>query len=201
MDGSSAFGSDLAPDLRHDVTVGAFSRIGLFQGFTFQPEIAWVRKGGRGNLHLLITGMGQTDVIDVKYQERVDWIEAPLLMRWELPVHGGGPYLILGPTPAWRVGEGKSHIDSWSWTTTGGPSPANVDAEIFEDVGTFDDPTLPSTSFDLGLAGGLGIRIGHGPVRFALEARYTRGLLDVHPSDAMDLKNEVFAVTTAIELR
>ena len=198
--GPGALGGDLAPDLRHTFTVGGFARIDLLPGLGFQPELAWVSKGGQGDFRLVFSGGGQTDVVDAEYEYRVNWIEVPLLVRWDLPVHALGSYLILGPAPAWRVGDGRSHLESFSMTSTGGPSPTRATAEIFEDVGTFDDLKFPAKSVDLGLAGGLGVRMGHGPLRFALEARYTRGLIDVHPGE-LEIKNEVFAVTTAIELR
>jgi hypothetical protein len=194
------FGNEIGPDLRHDVTLGAFARMEVFPGLSFQPELAWVTKGGQGDFRLTVVGGGQTTTIDYHVKSHYTWIEVPLLLHYELPIGGVNPYLVLGPAPAWSVGDGEAELDDLSISSTG-PRPARSTAQIFEDLGTLDNPKLSTKAVDLGLATGIGVRFGRGPARFSLEARYTHGLLDVHPSDSGEIRNRVFAVTTAVQIR
>lgn len=190
-----SFGDDIGPDNRQDFTAGFFGKLGLGSGWSFQPEIAWVSKGGQGD----VRSPGPFGGYEFHLEHRVNYVEVPLLMRFEVPLGTSlEPYLLAGPAPALRAGEGDTRVRVTSSPSYPPDVGTKAQAIIYEDVGTLDG-TLRTTSFDLGLVGGIGLWFGRGPVRLGLEARYTQGVLDVHPSDHAEMRNAVLAVTTAIE--
>jgi hypothetical protein len=196
-----SFGSDLAPDFRHDLTASFYARLGLGSGFGFQPELALVTKGGKGDLRITISGSGGTQAFDYHIDHRITYLEAPLLMRFEVPAwRSVGPYLLAGPSPALRVGDPATRVSFTQASPNTRARPAKATAQIFEDVGTLDDP-LRTKAFDLGLVGGAGFSLGRGHARLGIDARYTQGVLDTHPSGHAESRNAAFAITTAIEFR
>ena len=185
------FGKIIGPDIRSDVTASIFARFGLGAALGFQPELGWVTKGGAGDV-----GPPSQDFFHLEH--RVNYLEVPLLVRYEIPTRGAfGSYVLLGPAPAFRMGEVDTE-ESFIGKTAG-VRPAKSSAQIFEDLGT--GTWFRAESFDLGIVGGVGAGFGRGNVRLGIEARYNYGLLDVHPSEHADLRNEVFEVTTAVEFR
>src|SRR5262245_3258780 len=93
------FGESIGPDIHSDFTAGIFARFGLGSALWFQPELGWVTKGGAGDV-------GVPSLL-FHLEHRASYLEVPLLMRYEVPTSGAfGPYLLLGPAPAFRIGDG-----------------------------------------------------------------------------------------------
>ena len=189
-------GSAIAPDSRSDFTMSVLGTVPIRPGLSFQPEIGWSSKGGQDDF---TTGASSFHV-----EHRLDYIEVPLLLRFDLPVLGKiQPYALGGAAPAWLVGEDDSEISNTesAMTIANQPArPASASANIFEELGTAGSP-LPARTFDLGLVGGLGFWIGSGRVRFGFEGRYTYGPLDMVPGGEFEFHNHAFALTTGIEVR
>ena len=126
---------------------------------------------------------------------QLDYLEIPILARYSIPLQDGLEVgLLAGPVPAFLLSEGFACGGDYN------------DFEIFDDF--CDDPDVfedddTFESFDLG--GALGLTVGAGP--FSVDARYTRGFMDVInrdlfddpdiTDDQMDTRNSVFSITAA----
>lgn len=72
-------------------------------------------------------------------------------------------------------------------------------AQIFEKVGTLGSQDY--ADWDWGVAGGAGIAIGRGSRRFVTEVRYSRGFVDVIPSDLGSSPSGALSVSLGMEWR
>jgi len=197
-------GDIIAPQVRSDFTWGLFATTRLNSWLSFQPELAWVSKGGKEDF----TAFSFPSPTEVTYTDfhsahRLHYLEVPLLLRFELPSVGPlRPYTLAGPAPAWLLSEDDAEFTQGGSTTVprSAARPARASAQIFEELGAVGDP-LPAQTFDLGVVGGLGLWWGDGRVRLGLEGRYTQGLLDMVPGGDFAFHNSVFGVTAAIEVR
>jgi hypothetical protein len=167
--------------------------------FSLQPEVTWASKGQKydGDVTLQFGPDPVADVIvfDLDFAVRIDYIAMPLLARWDAPPRWGTrPFLVAGPSVAFRT-------DSRLETTEPAPvlfaRPGLRFANIFENVGTFDDP--PYRSFDVGLIGGGGFSVGSERLRAALDLRYEYGALSVLPG--ADRHTGAWVISAGIEVR
>lgn len=192
-----SYGEVVGDHYRDDITAGLYGALRLAGGWSFQPEVAVVSKGGRGDLRFGISSGGTTEVWDAHLEHHLGYLEFPLLLRYDMTTGGFvEPYLVAGPVPAWRIGKGRTE-EKIEISSSPSARPARGAAQIFEGVGTF-DPISETDSFDMGLVGGLGVMLGRGQLRLGLEGRYTRGVVDVSP---LSIRNAAFAFTTVIEIR
>lgn len=159
------------------LTGGGFVRIG-FGGFSIQPELMFVRKGTE-----FATGT------DDDFEVRVDYVEIPLLLRYDIGLVGAplSPYLYAGPAVAFEV--------ACEFAGSSGGVDATIDcddaaAELGED--------FEHEEMDFGVMVGGGVGFGLGPGRLLVEGRYTWGLRDLLEPDPTEgpaeLKNRSGAV-------
>ncbi len=101
---------------------------------------------------------------DPNYWMQVDYLEAPVLVRARLPFLPGPvwPVLHAGVAPAREIRSRQAYT----------PMPSN---------GLFPS-WLPNRSWDLAAAGGAGLAVERDRLRLLVEARYSRGLLDLYPN-------------------
>ena len=110
-------------------------------------------------------------------QMRLQYLEIPLLVRASLPVDGAVvPYVTFGPSFG-----------------------IALDAEFEAEPLPARDMTDDLQHVDVGGTVGVGARVGRGPLRLALEARYTTGFDDLWDiSGNFESINQTFGFTAAI---
>ena len=201
---ASAIRSDhtggFAPDTRAGFAGSLFCRIALGPSLSIQPEVGWASKGGAGDLtisYVTPTGSTITGTADYPFEQRVDYLEVPVLLRV-----GPGrdsffePYFVLGPGIAFRTGQ-KTQTD---YRPVEPQNPAVQPASIFEGAGTFDHPSYRAVDFSSIF--GFGLAMGRGVFRVVLDARYATGLVGaLETVDRKDAHNRSWITTLGVELR
>ena len=155
---------------------GGYLALPVNSALAFQTEVLLSKKGAK-------TGSLSTDpngnptgaynlVVDLTY------LEIPVLARISLPATGGiVPSAFAGPSFGIKLG-GKVRTDL----------PGQLDADLGE-----------LKAVDVGVAAGAGVRVGRGPVKFLVDARYTTGLSDIYDVNGnLESINSVFSLTTGV---
>jgi hypothetical protein len=190
------FGKSIGGDYRSGFTAAAGWRFRLTDRFSFAPEVAWVARGGDGNLRFVSPGPS-TQVTDYSIENRFHYVEFPILLRVDLPAARAiRPYLVAGPAPAVKAGV-RQVVETTTRSGPGATTPQIQYAIIFEPAGTLGNQRVEA--IDLGLVGGAGVTLGSGRARLAIEGRYTHGLLDVIDG-GVESRNRGFAATLGVEL-
>ncbi len=137
------------------ITLGAFGRYAVIPAVMIEANVLYAQKG-----------------YDVEPTVRVDYLEAPLLVRVD-PLRGRSParlFAFAGVAPAVRVGCSASGVAFDNAMHTSYAYSGSCDSA----------PTPPTPSrFDLGgvLGGGVGWTFGFGTLE--LQARFARSLIDI----------------------
>src|SRR5262249_26392952 len=149
-------------------SAGGFVTIRLNRHLVFQPEAAFVQKGA-----LL------TDPRSGNEQARthLNYLEVPLLLRWEGAGGRMTPYLVLGPALGFALG---AHVDASA-------SGVQTDVDVSDEV----------RAIDSGLALGAGIDRG----RWGVGARVVQGLIDIGNSTRVDRAVRTRTVTLLATIR
>jgi hypothetical protein len=84
-------GADKAPDLKYrmGITGGISYRIGLIAGISLQPEVMYIQKGAVSEVNTL---QGIYTIND-KRTAMLDYIDIPLLVKFNLPIPVFSPYI------------------------------------------------------------------------------------------------------------
>ena len=178
---------------------GFHQQIAINERFSIQPELLFISKGGEMTAHIRETVTGQpTQEFDVHVEHALDYLEFPVLARFDVtPAGFVHPYVLTGPSVAFRT-SARSELSFEGATVT--PAPAGIqNAQIFEEVGTFDQPNYKKV--DWSWIGGGGVQLGRGAVRFGVEARYGYGVSNLYPSDNVKAHNHALSVMAGIDLR
>ncbi len=174
---STTFGTDGAHFDVGGITrfaAGAFAEFSLWPEVAVQPELMFVRNGGRAAL----TSSGAT----LKQTLTVDYLELSILGKWILPLQSGvHPVLYLGPSGALKIGS---------------------TVEIESGSGKFKSSAAAIRSTDFGIAvGGEAtlFQIRGGVV--ILDARYRIGLKDIADDGIEDdLKTNTFLLMAGLKM-
>lgn len=103
----------LGQDLKYMATGGAalFAEFPLDQNFSFRPEVAYNRRGGK--LDRLNLGSGTVGTIIgslTNARLNIDYIDVPLLLQYKFsPAAEGSAYLVAGPSVGFLVGNSMSN--------------------------------------------------------------------------------------------
>lgn len=103
----------LGQDLKYMATGGAalFAEIPIDQNFTFRPEVAYNRRGGK--LDQLNLGSGTVGTIIgslVNARLNIDYVDVPLLLKYKFSAgEEGSAYLIAGPSLGFLVDNSMSN--------------------------------------------------------------------------------------------
>lgn len=154
---------------------GVFATGRISPRFGLRAELLYVMKGAKDRFEVTdnagnVVGQGHDHWV-LKY------IEVPVLARVSLsPSARVRPELVFGPSLAVKLSGTLRSEAPGSPTTTATISQLKT--------------------FDLGVAAGFGISVGHGPVRWLLDVRYSTGLLSAFDSVAgsLDASNSVVSV-------
>lgn len=172
-DGDLSAGVEKSPVL--GFTGGVMAQLPLSPSFAVRPEVLFTMKGTKISSEVTVGGT----TVEASQTTRINYVEVPVMARVALPV---GPFadagILVGPTVGFKLSESlKAERDG-------------VEINIGDSADDF------AKSFDAGVA--VGAEYGSGP--FAVEARYTYGLLGVNEDDDdedFSVKNGVFSITGA----
>ena len=194
------FGGDLGDLATHRAKsgaagVGASYRVQPW--LSIQPELWWIRKGGRDEFSFTATP-GETFTFVNRY--KLDYLELPIVARVE-PVLGAvvRPHVIAGAAAAFRM-EGQTEF------LYPPVMPVMLRrglqyADIFERLAT-SDYADSYRRFDVDVVGGGGLALGRGPVAVELEARYLYGLRDIMPPGSVFRGyNRAWVLTGGVRIR
>jgi len=166
-------------------TVGAVAEFGIANGFAIQTEVNYTKKGFIINEGIPLELANIPLPIGVKVTTDLNYIEVPILAKYNFGNGKVGGYVTAGPT--------MSYASNGRFRTA-----ANffIDFNVVDQKFNFDD--LNISKFDIGASVGAGGTVNLGGMKLFVDARYTHGFnkLDNIPVIDLDFKNRNFALTT-----
>jgi len=160
---------------RAGFSIGGFAIVDFGGPFALQPELRYIQRGY--GMDVSVTGFGGQQTT-LEGTLKVDYLDVPVLARFEFPTSGFTPHVLAGP----RIG---FNINAEQKTEGGGQSSTE---DISEGVS--------GTEFGLELGAGADFRIGAGTV--IVDVRYGLGLTDVPDGGDLSLSNRAFMVTAGV---
>ncbi len=148
-------------ELRFGLAAGGFVVWPIGSRFAFQPEVLFNQKGAKID----------SDLVEASI--RFDYLEVPLLARYNLTSSAQPFFLVGGPSLAFRL-----HAEA-----------SALLGEESESIDITDD----TEELDWGLVVGAGKEFS----RFSVEGRYTHGFKDVDP-DGANIKNRAITVLAGV---
>jgi hypothetical protein len=156
---------------RTSFIVGGYLLASFSQALGLQTEVLYTQKGV--NEKMTATVEGQTVTVDTTV--KLSYVEVPVLLRYTHVSSGKSrPYLYLGPSFAFKTGA------RLTGTASSGSQSESLDEDLSSEV----------RSYDIGIALGGGVEFG----RWIVDARFTRGLVNVAAVSGDDIKNASFAI-------
>ena len=166
-------------------TVGAVAEFGIANGFAIQTEANYTKKGFIINEGIPLELANIPLPVGVKVTTDLNYIEVPVLAKYNFGNGKVGGYVTAGPT--------MSYAASGRFRTA-----ANfiIDFNVVDQKFDFDDFNI--SKFDLGASIGAGGTVNLGTTKLFVDARYTHGFnkLDNIPVIDLDFRNKNFAITT-----
>ncbi len=181
----------LAPDFKSidAFNIGAVLEVPLGYGFSFQPELAYSRKGFRVEEDFAVDLFDIPVPVGVEAISRFDYLEAPLLMKYKFGEGRTQAYLAAGPSFGYALDGQLITRANALLDIEVGNSDIDLDAinyERFEVAGT--------------VAGGLSFATSFG--QLFLDARYHHGFTQLYDIPVMDerARNRNFGVSAGFML-
>lgn len=173
--------------------LAAFAEFNLGNRFTFQPEIAFMQRGGniRSETNVYWDGpdFGYPEgykVVDLRQRETLNYIDIPL--NFEKNFGGGniGAYVSVGTTFSFAVGNGRGMEElTVEYPTSEGGVTSQIDrAEYTIEMGSGRNDDYKAYDFGLNLGAGVAFIRESGELSF--DVRFVQGLRNV---DVGSLKN------------
>ncbi|MEM6963114.1 MAG: porin family protein [Bacteroidota bacterium] len=172
-------------DANRSFTFGAVAEVDIANGFAFQPEVNYSKKGFDMNLAIPLDFIDIPLPVGVKVITDLNYVEVPLLAKYNFGNGSLGGYVTAGPT--------MSYANSAEFRTA---TNFIIDINLIrEDI---DLDALNISRFDIGGSVGAGGTLDLGRTKLFLDARYTHGFkkLDNLPVIDLDFRNRNFAITT-----
>ena len=166
-------------------TFGAVAEIGIANGFAIQTELNYTKKGFIINEGIPLEIANIPLPVGVKVTTDLNYMELPILAKYNFGNEKVGGYLTAGPT--------MSYASNGRFRTA-----ANfiIDLNVIDQEFDFDN--LNISKFDVGASIGAGGTVKLGTTKLFMDARYTHGFnkLDNIPVIDLDFKNKNFSLTT-----
>jgi len=159
---------DLDFENRTGTTFGAVLQLPLGSSFVLQPEALFIQKGAKLN-----TAIGS---VSSRRSVRLDYFEAPLLLRYDFSRETIAPHVYAGPSVGFNVGCKVQVTDQGAIPNT------STDCER--------DNFKPK-SFDYGFTVGAGVDLNLGGIAATGGLRYGVGLADIRDDDSDAFKSRV----------
>jgi hypothetical protein len=157
---------DIKLDNRTGTFLGVSLQAPLGSSLAFQPELVFLNKGAKFSL---IDGTSTNSG-----SVRLDYVEVPLLLRYDFARSFVGPHLYAGPSIGFNVGCAVNYAS--------GPSSGSRDC-------TNND--FKPKSLDYGLIGGGGVDFNLGGISATGGLRYEIGLADIRSDNSSTFKDRV----------
>jgi len=152
----------LDPTSRHGLTGGISYRIGLIAGFAIQPEVMYVQKGAI----YTISGSQGIYTAESKTTYKFDYIDIPILVKFNLPLPVFSPYIEGGVS--YGILLSAKQKEEHSSNVPGDVSTSN-ETDIKDEITKNDLSFIVGVGFDL--------------VIFEIDARYVIGTKRLHKDD------------------
>lgn len=165
--------SDVSTGRRSGYTVGGFLLFDFAGPFALQPELRYIQRGY--TVDVTVSGFGQE--FSANGTLKLDYIDVPVLARFDFPSAGVTPHVLGGPTVGFNIS-------------------AEQETEAAGQTGTEDvSDSVSGTDFGLEVGAGLDFSLGAGTA--TIDARYGLGLSDLPDTEDTDmsLKNRALMVT------
>jgi hypothetical protein len=148
--------ADLAePKIQPGLSAGGLATLSLAPMVDFEIDVLYVQKGFK-TVSEGADDNGNPTGTSVESHLRLQYLDVPMMAKLSLPSWGlVSPYVVAGPNMAFALA-GK--IEAYGETS-------NVTSDL--------------TKVVLGATGGLGFKLGTGPISFGIESRYTTDFADL----------------------
>lgn len=173
--------------------ISAFAEFNLGNRFTFQPEIAFMQRGGNlsseSNVYWDGPDFGYPEgyrVIDLKQKESLNYLDIPLMFEKNFGGGNIGAYVAVGTTFSFAVANGKGLEERLvEYPASDGTINTRIDRSEYEiEMGSGRNDDYKAYDFGLNLGTGLTVILERGELSF--DIRYVHGLRSV---DVGSLKN------------
>lgn len=162
-------------DNRTGMLGGLFLTLHLTNSFAVEPELLYSQHGAASN----------SDP-DVDFTFKMDYVDVPVLLRFEVPVVGPiRPFFVAGPAFGIKT---KCNVEG---SVDGGSASADCD-----NVGDQFGESFETKSFDLSGVAGAGIDFRLGGTTLMLGARYQHGFSDVLKD--VSAKNRTWSIVAGL---
>lgn len=167
-------------DLSHrgGIRVGGFCSFDIAEGLQLQPEIYYTRKGASYEY----CGKYYTLDYSISGNLQLDYIEIPLLVKYQARIGTLSPFLFTGPYLAFKT------------SARGGMTLAISGFDAVSESG----PIEEIKPIDLGMVFGAGVRWPLGEVDLIFDARYSLGLSNLSDGLNEEMKNDAFSFLAGI---
>lgn len=179
--------------LRAGAGLAAFAEFNLGNRFTFQPEIAFMQRGGNVKSETNVSWDGADfgypegyKVVDLRQKETLNYIDIPLVFEKNFGGGNIGAYVAVGTTFSFAVGNGKGMEElTVEYPASDGTVSTQIDrAEYTIEMGSGRNDDYKAYDFGLNIGAGLAFIRESGELSF--DVRFVQGLRNV---DLGSLKN------------
>jgi hypothetical protein len=149
---------DSDPGTRTGFLIGGYANIGFGAPVTVQPELLYVQKGA------------STDVEGGTITTKYDYIEIPVLVKYQIPAGGFSPNLFAGPALGFNVTAERTNGDTV-------------------------DLSEGTSGTEFGLYFGAGSDFGLSAGTVSIDLRYNLGLTSINSEGEGSINNQGFMIT------
>ncbi|MFN0014013.1 MAG: porin family protein [Saprospiraceae bacterium] len=191
--------NDLDDNYDSNLRVGGgaaiFAEFNLGNRFTFQPEIAYIMRGGnmKSESNLFWEGPAFGYPVDhrieeIRQYETLHYLDIPLMFEMNFGGGGLGAYIAAGPAFSFSISNGQGLEEltvSKPGSTEGGERATFTDRSEYEiEMGSGKNDDYKAGDFSLNLGAGLAVILEQGEI--GLDVRYTHGFNNI---DVTGIKN------------
>ena len=179
--------------LRPGAGLAAFAEFNLGNRFTFQPEIAFMQRGGniKSETNVFWDGpeFGYPEgyrVVDLRQKETLNYVDIPLMFEKNFGGGNIGAYVAVGTTFSFAVGNGHGLEEiTVEYPASDGTTSTQIDrSEYTIEMGSGKNDDYKT--YDLGLNIGAGVAFIRESGELSFDVRFVQGLRNV---DVGSLKN------------
>jgi hypothetical protein len=180
---------NLTPDVKaiDAYSVAAVVEMPLGHGFSFQPELAYTQKGFRMAEGFEFELFNFPIPVDVEAESRFNYLEAPLLFKYELGDGKVRAYVTGGP--------------SFGYATSGRLRTfTNLLVEIKLLDTNIDLESIDYQRFEVAAVAGAGLKVDAGRIQIFADARYQHGFTELYDIPVLDerIRNKGFGVNAGV---
>lgn len=178
--------------------IALFTEFNLGNRFTFQPEIAFVQRGGNIKNESNVWWNGPDfgypryyRVTDLRQKESLNYLDIPLMIEKNFGGGTIGAYIAAGATFSFAIGNGKGLEEiTAEYPDADGTTLYQTDRNVYTiEMGSGRNDDYKGNDFSVNLGTGLIYILEHGELSF--DVRYTHGMRNI---DIGNIKNRSFQI-------